>query len=209
MVAFRYPALQSGSIVEKLHEAHKFGFFTLQHLLYKWKKLVFCQLSLLEDLFNGAKVRLNLVLGVQIHAQLLLSLLQTLHIAFYMGNVYNSKGSLNFLFFYNGCWQICSSLIANINELFKPILEPWAGKSVLLHLTLFLLKFSKKSVTFVKASSWLGVVNRLGTSRSLTLESVSSLWWRIVKVFIAFVFIGFLIHSLHHIKLVGFILIHS
>merc|ERR1719474_81670 len=50
-----------------------------------------------------------------------------------MGNVYNSKGSLNFLFFYNRCWQICSSLIANINELFKPILEPWAGKSVLLH----------------------------------------------------------------------------
>merc|ERR1719474_1953235 len=33
-----------------------------------------------------------------------------------MGNVYNSKGSFNFLFFYNRCWQICSSLIANINE---------------------------------------------------------------------------------------------
>merc|ERR1719474_1500733 len=157
-----------------------------------------------------------------------------------MGDVYKSKGSLNFLFFYNGCWQICSSLIANINELFKPILEPCAGKSVLLHaslqsfdinlvifvenisffentghisnvflhLTLFLLKFGKKSVTFVKASSWLRVVNRLGTSRSLTPESVSSLWRRVVKVFIALVFIGFLVHSLHHIKLVGFILIH-
>merc|ERR1719474_1921960 len=157
-----------------------------------------------------------------------------------MGNVYNSKGSLNFLFFYNGCRQICSSLIANINELFKPTLEPWAGKSVLLHaslqcfdinlvvfvenisffentghvsnvflrLTLFLLKFGKKSVTFVKACSWLGVVNRLGTSRSLALESVSSLWRRVVEVFIALVFIGFLVHSLHHIKLVGFILIH-
>merc|ERR1719499_221176 len=73
---------------------------------------------------------------------------------------------------------------------------------------LFLLKFGKQSVTLVRASSWLGIVNRLGTSRSLALESVSSLWRRVVKVFIALVFIGFLVHSLHHIKLVWFILTH-
>merc|ERR1711892_901923 len=100
---------------------------TMEELVYLTEELVFCHLILeaLKDLFYGSKVGLNLVLDVLLHAQSLLGILAASHVD-------GSKVSLDNLLLVKLLRKGVGNLVASINDLLIPVLEPFTGHVILL-----------------------------------------------------------------------------
>merc|ERR1712126_404933 len=64
----------------------------MQKLYHQREELVLSQLGLLQDLFHGTEVRLDLLLDVVVHDYLEFTLTLTIAKCFDLGEVYRTKG---------------------------------------------------------------------------------------------------------------------
>merc|ERR1711892_889370 len=149
-------------------------------MVYLAEELVFCHLILeaLKDLFNGSKVGLNLVLDVLLHAKSLLGVLATSHVALDLSHVDGSKVFLDNLLLVKLLRKGGGNLMASINDLLIPVLEPFTGHVILLSILLHGTNINfVLSIQAVHLSKDTGHVSNLGLlllkdMLNLLLESV-------------------------------------
>merc|ERR1712055_649708 len=110
----------------------------LEELVNLGEELVLSDLIVeaLKDLINWSEVGLNLVLDVLAHAQLLLGVLAAAHEALDLAHVNSSKLSRHNLLLVELLWKVGGNLVASIEDLFIPVLEPDTRHVVLLRILL-------------------------------------------------------------------------